>query len=164
MRAQHKRSLGVLAAATLLALTGPAFGAGPKGPGDIEQGRYLLKIGGCNDCHTAGYGPSNGKVPESQWLMGDAVGWRGPWGTTYASNLRLVFAGLTEDQWVKTARTVEYRPPMPWFTLRDMRERDLRLMYRYVRSLGPGGKPAPAYVPPDKEPTGPVITFPPPPK
>lgn len=49
---------------------------------------------------------------------------------------------------------------MPWFNVRDMSERDLRSLYRYVRSLGPAGKPAPAYVPPDREPPGPVIAFP----
>ena len=37
---------------------------------------------------------------------------------------------------------------MPWFTLHDMTETDLRAFYRYVRSLGPAGNPAPAYVPP----------------
>jgi hypothetical protein len=31
-----------------------------------------------------------GNVPEKEWLMGSgAQGWRGPWGTTYASNLRI---------------------------------------------------------------------------
>jgi mono/diheme cytochrome c family protein len=60
-----------------------------KADPQVERGRYLIKIGGCNDCHTAGYAPAGGKVPESQWLTGDALCWRGPWGTTYATNLRL---------------------------------------------------------------------------
>jgi len=30
--------------------------------------RTTAKIGGCNDCHTAGYVPTGGKVPEPQWL------------------------------------------------------------------------------------------------
>ena len=56
----------------------------------IKRGRYVVMIGGCNDCHTAGYAPSGGKVPEKDWLLGDALGWNGPWGsTTYATNLRL---------------------------------------------------------------------------
>lgn len=59
--------------------------------GSIERGRYLAKIGGCNDCHTPGYGLSGGQVPEAQWLVGDQLGWNGPWGTTYPSNLRLFF-------------------------------------------------------------------------
>lgn len=129
----------------------------------IERGRYLMRITGCNDCHTPGYAASGGKVPEQQWLTGDALGWRGPWGTTYASNLRLFMQNLNEQQWVNLARTVEYRPPMPWFSLRAMSNQDLRALYRYVRHLGPAGQPAPAYVPPGEVPKGPHVTFPQPP-
>ena len=53
---------------------------------------------------------------------------------------------------------------MPWFNVRAMSSGDLRAMYRYVRSLGPAGKPAPAYLPPDKTPPEPVVRFPAPPK
>lgn len=129
----------------------------------LERGKYLVKIAGCNDCHTAGYLPGLGKVDEKQWLMGDTMGWRGPWGTTYAPNLRLYFDKITEDQWVKIARTIETRPPMPWFVLREMTEQDLRAIHAYVKSLGPAGGPAPAYVPPDKEPKPPFAQFPSPP-
>jgi len=59
------------------------------GSKSLDRGRYLVKIAGCNDCHTAGYAETAGKVPEKQWLTGDQLGWRGPWGTTYAANLRL---------------------------------------------------------------------------
>lgn len=130
----------------------------------VERGRYLSKIGGCNDCHTPGYLLAEGKVPETLWLTGDRFGWRGPWGTTYASNLRLLFQSLTEDQWVALARKLKARPPMPWFTLNGMEEGDLRALYRFVRYLGPGGEPAPAYVPPNEEPKTPYALFPSPPK
>jgi hypothetical protein len=54
---------------------------------------------------------------------------------------------------------------MPWFNLNIMKDEDLRAIYQYTRHLGPGGKPAPAYVPPDKEPNPPYALFPsPPPK
>jgi mono/diheme cytochrome c family protein len=130
----------------------------------IERGRYLVKIGGCNDCHTPGYPESGGKVPEKQWLVGHQVGWQGPWGTTYPSNLRLSMQSRTEDEWVKMAHGFETRPPMPWFAVRDMTTQDLRALYRFVRYLGPAGEPAPAYVPPGQEAKGPVIRFPAPPK
>ena len=48
---------------------------------------------------------------------------------------------LTETQWLARARTA-MRPPMPWFNLRDMKDDDLRALYRYVQSLGPKGTPA----------------------
>jgi hypothetical protein len=106
----------------------------------------------------------SGKVPEKDWLTGDSFGWRGPWGTTYAVNVRLYMQGMTEDEWLKKATTVETRPPMPWWVFREMTRDDLRAIYRYVRHLGPAGQPAPAYVPPDKEPKPPYATFPAPPK
>ena len=125
-----------------------------------NRARYVIKIAGCNDCHTTGYAEAAGKIPEKDWLKGDAMGWRGPWGTTYASNLRLYMQNLSEAQWIKVSRSVEFRPPMPWFVLREMTEQDLRVIYRFIRNLGPAGEPAPAYVSPDQEPKGPFILFP----
>lgn len=129
-----------------------------------ERGRYLVKIAGCNDCHTPGYAEAAGDIPERDWLTGDSMGWRGPWGTTYASNLRLYMQSLSEEQWVTIAHTAQFRPPMPWFALHDMPEQDLRAIYRFIRNLGPAGNSAPAYLPPDKEPVGPYILFPQTPK
>ena len=130
---------------------------------EAARGRYLVQIAGCNDCHTRGYAQTAGKVDESLWLTGDDLGWRGPWGTTYASNLRLAVNGMTASQFVKYARS-EFRPPMPWFNLRDMRDKDVKAIYAYLKHLGPAGKPAPSYVPPDKKPKGPYVEFPAPPK
>ena len=149
--------------AAVCTLASPAFAQKPDDP-LVKRGRYLVEIAGCNDCHTPAYPQRNGKVAESEWLTGDALGWQGPWGTTYATNLRLWMQDLTEDQWVKKARTLTARPPMPWFNVRAMSTSDLRAVYRYIRHLGPAGNPAPAYVPPDKAPTGPVVRFPAPPK
>ena len=132
--------------------------AKPSKP-DVQRGRYLVQITGCNDCHTPGYFEAAGKVDEKLWLTGSTFGWRGPWGTTYPSNLRLVVPTLTEAQWLKHARK-EWRPPMPWFALRDMSDQDLRAIYRYIKHLGPAGGPAPAYVPPDKQPNPPFAQFP----
>lgn len=120
-------------------------------------------IAGCNDCHTDGYLLNEGKVPEKEWLTGSKLGWNGPWGTTYAPNLRLFMKGQSEEQWIKLARTVKLRPPMPWFDLNRMNTRDLKAIYRLVRSLGPAGEPAPAYVPPGQIPQGPHVIFPQPP-
>ena len=130
----------------------------------VERGRYLARIAGCNDCHTPGYAQSGGNVPEKDWLVGDRLGWHGPWGTTYPANLRLYMQKLTEEQWIKVAQTVQMRPPMPWFALRDMTQADLRALYRFIRHLGPAGEAAPTYLPPDQTPKGPVVSFPQPPK
>ena len=130
-------------------------------PASVDRGRYLARIAGCNDCHTTGYAQTGGKVAEDKWLLGDNVGFSGPWGTTYPPNLRLSLAKMTEDQWVAFARSSQLRPPMPWFALRDMSTADLRSIYRFVRQLpGSPGQPAPAFLPPGTKAAGPVITFP----
>lgn len=159
--------IGLLAGAALSALVAAGAPASAPAAGDdgaIARGRYLVQTSGCNDCHTPGYLMAEGKVPVDKWLTGDRFGWRGPWGTTYASNLRLFMAGLSEDEWLTEAKELRRRPPMPWFSLNIMHEDDLRAIYRFTRSLGAPGEPAPAYVPPDQEPPPPYALFPSPPK
>jgi mono/diheme cytochrome c family protein len=124
----------------------------------IERGRYLVQIGGCNDCHTAGYPQSGGQIPMNEWLTGSPVGFKGGWGTSYPSNLRLTVAAITEEQWLPFARAPR-RPPMPWFNLRDMSDDDLRAMYRFIRALGPKGELAPAAAAPGAPVDTPFIVF-----
>ena len=133
-------------------------GNAAAGESAVERGRYLVTIGGCNDCHTPGYMQQGPAVPESEWLTGVAVGFQGPWGTTYPSNLRLVVAGLSEAQWLKHARQ-ERLPPMPWFNVAKMTDADLKAIYAYVRSLGAPGNPAPAYVAPGGKVSTPYFVF-----
>lgn len=147
--------LGVFAITTALA----AEKASTAGAKSIAHGRYLVKITGCNDCHTAGYAQVGGEIPERAWLTGDVLGFRGPWGTTYPTNLRLLVQGMTEDEWVVMAKKLKTRPPMPWFTMNEMTDADLRSIFRYIRHLGPAGNPAPAYLPPHQEPHTPFIVF-----
>jgi mono/diheme cytochrome c family protein len=129
----------------------------------IERGRYLAIVGGCNDCHTRGYADAEGEIPESRWLRGSPLGFRGIWGTTYATNLRLSLSKMPEDQWVRYAKALETRPPMPWFNLNQWSEEDLRAFYQYVRQLEPVGWAAPDPVPPHLEPKTPVVLWPFPP-
>lgn len=124
----------------------------------LERGRYLVKVSGCNDCHTAGYMESGGKTPEADWLTGSPVGMQGPWGTTYPANLRVRMQGLSEETWIKLARA-PMRPPMPWFNLAAASDADLRAIYHYVRSLGAKGTPAPEYAAPGQAVTTPYIEF-----
>ena len=161
MSKEKKGRTGVAASIALaLASLATTVQAAPDRAGEIARGRYVVVLGGCNDCHTEAYAPQAGKVPERDWLLGSRLGYQGPWGTTYATNLRRYMQGLTADQWVQRARTIETRPPMPWFTLHALKESDLRAMHAYVRSLGPVGEPAPAFLPPGQEAKGPVVRFP----
>jgi mono/diheme cytochrome c family protein len=126
----------------------------------VERGRYVVMIGGCNDCHTDGYGARDGNVEQSQWLRGSgALGFSGPWGTTYAPNLRLTVGKFTESEWVKYGKTLKTRPPMPWFNVNAMSEDDLRAMYRFIKSLGPAGDPGQGYRPPGQDAPLPVVEW-----
>ena len=126
----------------------------------VERGRYLVQTSGCNDCHTAGYNQALGRLDEKLWLTGDKLGWRGPWGTSYAPNLRLYVRKMTRSQWLAALNTLEPRPPMPWFNLRAMSRTDQSALYEYLKYLGPAGQPAPTWVPPHKVPAEPFVQFP----
>jgi mono/diheme cytochrome c family protein len=125
----------------------------------IDAGRYLVTVAGCNDCHTDGYLFSGGNVPEAQWFLGSSMGWRGPWGTSYARNLRITVTTMTEDEWVQMLKTRTSLLPMPWMNVNQMAEADMRAIYQYFRSLGPAGEQPPSPVPPDQEPTTPYLSL-----
>jgi mono/diheme cytochrome c family protein len=152
------RNLGTTLLLPVLLTAGLATAARADDDAAVERGRYLVNIAGCNDCHTPDWPQSGGKVAQEDWLTGSPVGFRGPWGTTYPANLRLVVASMTEAEWLRHARQPR-RPPMPWFNLRDMSDADLRAIYRYVRHLGPKGAPAPPYLAPDMAVATPYIDF-----
>lgn len=124
----------------------------------IERGRYLVKVSGCNDCHTPGYMERSGEVSEAEWLTGSEVGFQGPWGTTYATNLRRYVAEMSEDQWLEKLHQ-PMRPPMPWFNVKAMTDDDLRAIYRYIDRLGAAGEPAPAAVAPGVAVATPYLEF-----
>lgn len=159
----HKRipvSLAILA--TALTACQPASDLTPitaaAAVGDpVARGEYLVRTAGCNDCHTAGYIESQGEMDTAQWLTGSPMGYHGPWGTTYASNLRLRLQDMDEAQWLEYSAHLRTRPIMPDFSLRAMTIEDRRAIYRFVRSLGPAGVAAPAALPPGQIPPAPYF-------
>ena len=169
MKPRHKALMvGALFAANCCATTAiaaePAKGAKKEPAASravIERGRYLVTVGNCNDCHTANFPPRDGKVPESEWLLGGGpLGLKGPWGTTYASNLRLTASRMSESEWVKFLKTLKTRPPMPWFNLNQWNEADSKALYHYIRQLGPVGEPVKGPLPPGQEPPQPYVQWP----
>ena len=155
----------VLRAVCFLAMSTTVYAA--EGDLSVEHGLQVSITHGCHDCHTAGYAESEGKLDPSVALKGSPIGWRSPWGTTYALNLRFTVAekAKTEDEFVKFARRFKTRPPMPWFNVRAMEENDLRSLFRYIKSLGEPGEQVPAAVGPGEEPKTPYYLLQPtPPK
>ena len=128
----------------------------------VKRGELVSIIGGCHDCHTVGYNESAGKIDPGTALKGSPVGWRGPWGTTYPTNLRLSIEGMSEQDFVDYATSFTARPPMPYYNVHAIEEPDLKALYAYIKSLGAAGDAAPEYLPPDQEPKTPYIVLAPP--
>jgi hypothetical protein len=144
-----------LAVVLACALVRPVSGGAAVDPGDLTLGRSLVAYGACNDCHSPGWRESDGKLPTAGWMVGSSIGFRGPWGTVYPANVRLEFQRIDESQWLTMVRTRGGHPPMVWHDLRALNDQQLRAIYRFVRSLGAAGEPAPVSVPPDLEPKTP---------
>ena len=151
----------VTSASTIAFALAPVSGS-MAGEVSVERGLKVSIVGGCHDCHTDGYRESEGKIDLDKALKGSGVGWRGPWGTTYAGNLRLVASRLSEDGFVLLLSTLQTSPPMPWFNVRALEESDARSLYRYIKSLGVPGKEAPGALSPGAEPRTPYIVLAPP--
>ncbi|AMY07592.1 G3-ADH subunit II [Luteitalea pratensis] len=103
------------------------------GASRLAHGEYLVKTGGCNDCHTPWKLGDNGPEPDmSKMLMGHPAGlvandppglqlpwigsasstmtsWSGPWGRSYTANLtsdrETGIGAWTERQFIDTIRS-----------------------------------------------------------
>jgi mono/diheme cytochrome c family protein len=148
----------ILAIAVGVLLAAPAFAGGASAHGkSIRHGEFLVGYGGCQDCHTPGWAEHGGQAPKDMLLTGGGMNFQGPWGTTYAPNLRLLVQKLTAKQWIAKLRSLKSRPAMPWWTFRYLSDKDLADMYAYIHSLGPAGKPAHAWVPPGQDAPAPYL-------
>jgi mono/diheme cytochrome c family protein len=134
----------------------------------IALGAHLAVISGCNDCHTPGgiYG-----APDmTRTLAGSELGWSGPWGTSYATNLTPdVETGLgswNEEQIVAALRTGQrpdgtpLLPPMPWPNFAQFTDEEAYALAAYLKSLPPVRHAKPKNLPPGAQATGPVIPIP----
>jgi len=113
--------------------------------------------------------PSSDKVPAvpvgvigpKSWgglFTNDLTGWAGPWGISFASNLtpdkETGIGAWTEKaflQALRTGKTAGGRtilPPMPWESIRQASDRDLKAIFAYITSLPPVRNMVPAPVPP----------------
>ena len=135
---RFSKFIGFAAGATL----GLALLLGAKSPeadqleSRIKRGEYLVKLGGCTDCHTpkkfgphgpeddhtrylAGH-PETEKLPpppdlsKTPWFAATAgmTAWTGPWGISYAANLtpdENTGMGIwTEEMFIKAMRTGQH--------------------------------------------------------
>jgi hypothetical protein len=126
-----------------------------------EIGKYILDTAGCHDCHTPGVlaGRQLKDIPQAEILAGSPLGFNGPWGTTYAPNLRRKLAPYTEAMFIDAMRKRTDFPPMPWASLHAMADEDLGAVLAYIKSLGPSGNVAPDRLPAGVTPKQPFIVM-----
>jgi mono/diheme cytochrome c family protein len=137
----------------------------------IARGLYLTTIMGCNDCHTPG--GLFGGPDYNRKLSGSELGWRGPWGVSFARNLTPdLETGLgywSEAEIIKALRSgvrndgSTLLPPMPWQNYAALTDADAHAIATYLMSLPAVKHRVPDAVPPGQAYTGPSLDFPPPP-
>jgi mono/diheme cytochrome c family protein len=134
-----------------------------------EHGAYLATVSGCHDCHTPG--TLYGKPDFQRALAGSELGWTGPWGTSYARNLTpdpvTGIGAWSEEDIVHALKTgkrpdgTEILPPMPWPNLAHMKERDLKSIAKYLKSIPPVTHQNLPSAPPGQKVAGAIVLPPP---
>jgi mono/diheme cytochrome c family protein len=108
----------------------------------VARGRHLADIGRCEECHT----PVDGRhqpLPGMAYSGGQEF--RGPWGLTRSSNITPHASGIahySEDVFVRTMRTGNIGGRrigslMPWTSLRNMTDQDLKALWAYLKTVPP---------------------------
>lgn len=102
-------------------------------------------------------------VTPGNWIATESnlTAWVGPWGISYASNLTpdnaTGIGTLSEEMFIKTLREGKYMgvgrpllPPMPWPTIGQMNDKDLKAIYAYLKTIKPINNQVPEPTPPNK--------------
>jgi uncharacterized protein YjiS (DUF1127 family)/mono/diheme cytochrome c family protein len=162
--------VGLLLAVTASALFAVS-GSGFAQDAQIKRGRYLVTLGGCNDCHTPGY--FFGKPDMARFLGGSEVGFEIPGlGTFHGPNLTPdhdtgLGAWSTDD--IATAITTGRRPDgrilapvMPWHAFASLTGPDIYAIAVFLKSLPAVSHKVPGPFGPSETPTSFVMKIVPP--
>jgi mono/diheme cytochrome c family protein len=137
----------------------------------VARGRYLVNLGGCNDCHTPGY--FFGKPDKTRTLGGSEVGFEIPGlGVFHGPNLTPdngTGLGGWSDKQIADAITKGVRPDgrmlapiMPWNAFAGLTRQDTQALVAYLRSLPPVSNKVPGPFGPSDKPTSFVMKIVPP--
>ncbi len=133
----------------------------------VDRGKYLVTVGGCNDCHTPG-GLLN---PDMTRMLGGgdvAFGIRGLGGAWVPPNLtpdKETGLGNWTTEQIVTAITTGVRPDgrvlapwMPWKAFSQLSSADAQAIAAYLKSIPALKNPTPGPFGPDEKPSRPVFT------
>jgi mono/diheme cytochrome c family protein len=129
---------------------------------EIERGKYLVTLGGCNDCHTPGY--FFGKPDTTRYLGGSEVGFEIPGlGVFYGPNLtpdQDTGLGRWSTEEIATAITKGRRPDgrelapiMPWHAYANLTRQDVLAITNFLKSLPSVKNKVPGPFGPSEKPT-----------
>lgn len=133
----------------------------------VARGRYLVTIMDCTGCHTGG--ALIGQPDPARFLAGSDIGFGGPFGVVYPSNLtsdkETGLGDWTDEQIVaavKEGRRPNGRvliPVMPWPSYGVLNDDDTRALVAYLRSLEPVPFRTPEPVTPGEKPVAPFLSL-----
>ena len=134
-----------LACLTALVVALPAFTA-MADDAQISRGKYLVTLGGCNDCHTPGYFFGNPDM--SRFLGGSDVGFEIPGagvfvGRNITPDKETGIGSWTREQIVTAIQTGErpdgriLAPIMPWHAFAQLTADDAMAITTFLQSLKP---------------------------
>lgn len=135
---------------------------------EVDRGKYLVSLGGCNDCHTPGY--LSGKPDMSQYLAGADYGFDLPGlGTFVGRNLtpdKETGLGNWTTEQIVTALQTGVRPDgrvlapiMPWRAFANLTKSDARAIASYLKTLPPVHRQIPGPFGVGEKPTVPRMTL-----
>ena len=137
----------------------------------VARGQYLATVIGCNDCHTPG--AFYGAPDMNRMLAGSELGWKGPWGVSFAQNLTPdSTTGLgtwTEAQIIAAIRegrrpdSTPLLPPMPWPDFAKLSDEDAQSLAAYLKTIPAVIHTNVKAVAPGQKYTGAYLELPPPP-
>jgi mono/diheme cytochrome c family protein len=134
---------------------------GAAAESSVDRGRYLVTLGGCNDCHTPGY--FLGKPDMGRFLGGSDVGFSLPGlGAFVGPNLtpdRETGLGSWSREEIVTAIQTgitpdgrELAPVMPWRAFAGLTKTDASAIADFLRSLPPVTNDVPGPFGPSEKP------------
>jgi hypothetical protein len=115
--------------------------ASPDLSNQVKRGEFLVRIAGCDDCHTL----QDGTRPMTGMRLAGGAILDGPWGRVASANLTSDPSGIPyydEALFVQAIRTgvVKARTLaqiMPWYFYRNMTDDDLKAIFAYLKTVTP---------------------------
>jgi mono/diheme cytochrome c family protein len=113
----------------------------PDSSSAASRGKYLVRMGGCNDCHT----PQKRGQPIEGMSFGGGFVMSGQWGTVATANITPDASGIGyyDDALFRDVMRTgmvharKLSDIMPWNYYRGMSDQDLSDMFAYLKTLPP---------------------------